>query len=395
VQGDAEAYVALYDAQAVRLHAYCWSLVGDKAAAAVRDVFTAAAYPAATRQDADRRNASRPGLPPSNVWLYRRARSECLRRGPVTVISGRDPLLRAAARLRADQREALVLAADFTPHDVARVLAMPPARVMQLLTDARARLEQAALSLLLADPATARHEDIIGAFEKGALGTLLARRAPAPPRELREVVVNTFARERAPLVVISPQAQQTQGADGQKFRPRHAKVAAPVIGVAAACAAAVVGAMAAGATLDFDTSNGSGGNGALAPSSAGQSPGGQGAQSGGGGQPSISESPAADVTPTTSAEPRPIQTEPGQPPSPESSTSPPSGLLPPSLQSPGGSSQQTAPDPSEPADSDTPSPPESSSPSETPSASPSGGGGGLLDDLPILGRVVGSLSSGK
>src|SRR5919198_350643 len=121
VRADAEAYVALYDTQAVRLHAYCWSLIGDQAASAVRDVFTAAAHPYLTGRDAKRQEAATPG----RLWLYRQARAECLGRGPVTVIAGRDPLLRAAARLRADQREVLVLAADLPPAYIARVLRLP------------------------------------------------------------------------------------------------------------------------------------------------------------------------------------------------------------------------------------------------------------------------------
>jgi hypothetical protein len=397
VYGDADAYVALYDAQAVRLHAYCWSLVGDRAAAAaVHGVFAAAAYPDVTRRDAGRA-APRAWLPPNDIWLYRRARAECLRRGPVTVISGRDPLLRAAARLRADQREALVLAADFGPSDVSRVLAVPPAKAVQLVTAARSRLEQATLNLLLADPATARHEDIIGAFEMGALGTLLARRAPAPPNGLREAVMDTFARERAPLVVVSPPAKPAPEKDGAKSRPaaRHARAAAPVIGAAAACAAAVVGAVAAGATLDFDASPAGGGRGALAPSTVehgqqsqvGQpaAPGGQAARPGGG------EASVPDVIPTNSAAPRPIETAPGEPPSPASSNAPAAESQAPAGTRSPEASRQGSSAPSQDAETEQPSPspsqPEEPAPSERPS-------GGLLDDLPILGDVLSSPADG-
>jgi hypothetical protein len=392
VYGDADAYVALYDAQAVRLHAYCWSLVGDRAAAAVHEVFAAAAYPDVMRRDAAR--DARAGLPPGGIWLFRRARAECLRRGPVTVISGRDPLLRAAARLRADQREALVLAADFAPADVAHVLAMPPARVVQLVTAARSRLERATLNLLLADPATARHEDIIGAFEKGTLGTLLARRAPAPPSGLREAVMDTFARERAPLVVISPPTKPAPDRDGAKARPaaRHARAAAPVIGVAAACAAAVVGAVAAGATLDFDASPAGGGKGALAPSTVEygrQGQAGQPAQGGQAARPGGGETSAPEVAPTASAAPRPIETGPGEAPYPASSNAPAAESSPADSQSPE-ASRQASSDPSQAADTERPSPSPSRSERPSPSESPSGG---LLDDLPILGDVVGGVLS--
>ena len=394
--GDADAYVALYDAQAGRLHAYCWSLVGDQAAATVHDVFAAAVYPDVMAGDAGRRDAARPrGLPPSDIWLYRRARAECLRRGPVTVISGRDPLLRAAARLRGDQREALVLAADLAAVDVARVLAVPPAKAAQVVTAARARLEQATLNLLLADPATARHEDIIGAFEKGALGTLLARRAPAPPAGLRDAVMDTFARDRAPLVVISPQAKPAAaGNGGHKNRPaaRHARAAAPVIGVAAACAAAVVGVVAAGATLDFDASPAGGGKGALAPNSAEHGSQGQSGQ--GGGQaapPGSGETPVVDVTPTASAAARPVETAPGEPPSPASSDAPAAqSPAPAETQSPMAARQDSSDQPAADTDSPSPSPSHSETESKSPSPEPSQSRSddGLLPELPILGRVL-------
>ena len=403
MRADAEAYVALYDTQAVRLHAYCWTLVGDQAAAAVRDVFTAAAHPPPAGRDSRRREAT----PPGRLWLYRQARAECLRRGPVTVISGRDPLLRAAARLRADQREILVLAADLPPAGVARVLGMPPGRAIQLVTAARARLEQAVLKVLLADPATATHEDVIAAFERGALGTLLARRAPAPPPGLRAAVIGTMTRhQHTPLVVISPAAKAAGGGDAPKGRPagRHARAAAPVIGAAAACAAAVIGVIAAGTTLNFDASpTGGDGHGALAPSTAEH---GRSAESAA--PPDSGETPVNVVTPTESAAPRTIERVPDDAPSPTATAADPSA---PDADAAGsGSSSQvpdsrptggspTAPSPSSPSDPSSPAdpsdstPPDSGSPSGEPSGSPSGG---LLPLIPrLLDDTVSSLTSGR
>lgn len=404
LRADAEAYVALYDTQAARLHAYCWTLVGDQAASAVRDVFTAAAQPYLTDRDPRRRDGRDAAATPGRLWLYRQSRSECLRRGPVTVIAGRDPLLRGAARLRADQREVLVLAADLPPAGVASVLGVPPERAIQLVTAARTRLEQAVLKVLLADPATATHEDVIAAFEKGALGALLARRAPAPPPGLRAAVIGTMTRhQHTPLVVISPPAKDGQdGADSkdgdQKARQvgRHARAAAPVIGVAAACAAAVVGAIAAGTTLNFNATPAGGdghGHGALAPSTAEHSKSGQAAAPGSG------QSPVDEVSPTGSASPRPIVRGPNEAPSPTATTSAPdpsssggaadagSPSQVPSSSGDSGSSSPTGIAPSSPSDPSTsPGSGGSGSPSGDPSSSPPGG---LLPDLPLLPKVLG------
>jgi hypothetical protein len=400
VRADAEAYMALYDKQAVRLHAYCWTLVGDQAASTVRDVFTAAAHPSPAGRDSRRREATMPG----RLWLYRQARAECLRRGPVTVIAGRDPLLRGAARLRADQREILVLAADLPPAGVARVLSMPADRAIQLVTAARARLEQAVLKVLLADPATATHEDVIAAFERGALGALLARRAPAPPPGLRAAVIGTMTRhQHTPLVVISPAAKAATQGDAPKGRPagRHARAAAPVIGAAAACAAAVIGAIAAGTTLNFDASPAGGdGHGALAPSTAEH-----GRSAGSTAAPGAGETPI--VSPTDSAAPRTVERAPGDAPSPSSSSTAPApdggdtaGGSPsqvPETPAPTGSSPTAPPpsspsDPSSPADPSDSTPPDSESPSDDPSQSPPGG---LLPLIPrLLGDTVSTVTSG-
>jgi hypothetical protein len=405
VRAGAEAYVALYDTQAVRLHAYCWTLVGDQGASAVRDVFTAAAHPYLTDRNARRREAT----PPGRLWLYRQARAECLRRGPVTVMAGRDPLLRGAARLRADQREILVLAADLPPAGVARVLGVTPDRAIQLVTAARARLEQAVLKVLLADPATATHEDVIAAFEQGALGALLARRAPAPPPGLRAAVIGTMTRhQHTPLVVISPPAKAAaQDGDAAKGRQvgRHARAAAPVIGVAAACAAAIIGAMAAGTTLNFGAAPAGGdGHGALAPSTA------EHGRSGPAAAPGAGQTPIHEVPPTDSAAPRAVEQAPGDAPSP-SSSSPATPAAPdggaaaadspsrvPDAPGPTASSPTVTPpsspsDPSSPADpSDSAPPAGSGSPSGDPSANPPGG---LLPLIPkILGDTISSVTSG-
>ncbi|HEX2313357.1 MAG TPA: sigma factor, partial [Thermomonospora sp.] len=92
---------ALYDAHAVRLHTYCWSLVGDGADDAVRDTYVAA--------------VQHPPRGDAVLWLYALARSACLDRGALdrafAPMAARhpDPMLRAAAGLRADHREVLVL----------------------------------------------------------------------------------------------------------------------------------------------------------------------------------------------------------------------------------------------------------------------------------------------
>jgi hypothetical protein len=408
VRTDAEAYVALYDTQAVRLHAYCWTLVGDQAASAVRDVFTAAAHPYLSGHDSRRRESALPG----RLWLYRQARAECLRRGPVTVPvtgpAGRDPLLRGAARLRADQREILVLAADLPPAGVARVVGVTPNRAIQLVTAARARLEQAVLKVLLADPATATHEDVIAAFERSALGALLARRAPAPPPGLRAAIIGTVTRHRhTPLVVISPSAKAAQDGDAAKSgRPagRHARAAAPVIGAAAACAAAVVGVIAAGTTLNFDASP-TDGHGALAPSTA------EHGRSAGPAAPGSGQTPINEGSPNRSKAPRAAPRAPGDVPTATPSTAAEDPVAPaggagaadspsqvpdtpgPSASSPTETAPSSPSDPSQAADpSDSAPPAGSGSPSEDPSTDP---GGGLLPLLPkILGDTVSSVTSG-
>jgi DNA-directed RNA polymerase specialized sigma24 family protein len=170
---------ALYDAHGHRLYAHCWSLLGDRGAAdAVRDALG----------QASRR-------PPGDtvLWLHRMARLACTERGafgrgahPGFVQAGTDPLLRAAAELPADQREALLLAAGewLNVRDIAQVFRSHPDLIRDLLHDARVALEHRVVDALMHDPsAPTTHTDVIEAFERGRLPHLLARRAPdqAPP----------------------------------------------------------------------------------------------------------------------------------------------------------------------------------------------------------------------
>jgi hypothetical protein len=388
VHGDPEAFAALYDAQAARLHAYCWSLVGDQAPAAVREVFAAAAYPGGMR------GPDMPGRMPEGglgaVWLYGRARAECLRRGLVTVISGRDPLLRAAARLRADQREVLVLAADLPLAHIARVLCLPPATTGQLVHAARARFEQVVLDALLADPATATHGDIIDAFETATLGRLLVQRAPAPPRALRDHVVDLAARRMGPLVVISPQSKPAHEDEVPKG-PRHARATAPVIGIAAASVAVIVGAVAAG-TAHHEASSAGGGQRALGPTSTGQqqSPSNLGGNPANPGNPGDQTAPSPDgPSPTTSAS-QPVGDVVGEAPSPASSDSSDVDPSSPNASAPDSQSPSSSGDDSDQQGSSSGSPSGgASSPSEKQPASSPSDDDRLLPDLPsIIGGIL-------
>ncbi|WP_141577755.1 RNA polymerase sigma factor [Actinomadura sp. WMMA1423] len=240
---------SLYDAHADRLYAYCWSLVGDQlAAAAVGDTFSAAVH--------------QPPRGDSVLWLYSLSRTACAERG---AFSGRpgagapgtrgplfadpDPLLRAAAALRSDHREVLLLSAGewLEPHDIARVLGIAPDTVVQLLNAARTRLERAVLDILMRGTAESRL-DLISAFEKGRLPQLLARRAPAhAPGWLRDRVLAACEEEAtrplpsvispSPLVVIGPER-------ADRRRRANSGVLSKGLGAAAgvaASAAAVVG----------------------------------------------------------------------------------------------------------------------------------------------------------
>jgi len=167
---------ALYDAHAARIYAYCWALVGDGADAATRDTFVAA--------------MQHPPHGDAVLWMYALARSVCLEHGALSGAfspggaarrAGRspDPLLRAAARLRADHREVLLLSVGqwLDEPDIAVVLGVAPDTVRQLLHTARVRLERAVVDLLMREPGSPYDQEIITAFERGMLPRLLARRA--------------------------------------------------------------------------------------------------------------------------------------------------------------------------------------------------------------------------
>ncbi|MFG1999121.1 hypothetical protein ACGFNU_08235 [Spirillospora sp. NPDC048911] len=227
----------LYDAHAARLYAYCWSLVGDDAAAAVTDTF------AATVQHPPRGDGV--------LWMYALARSTCVERGALdrgfalaSAASAADPVLRAAGSLRADHREMLLLHDGewLEIDDIARVLGIAPDTARQLLNVARQRFERAVLDVLMRETGPQSLE-IIAAFEKGTLPRLLARRAPdQPPAWLREHVLTAFEGELTgplpgiatsnPVVVIGSEA-------ASKGRTRRrAKSITAITGVAASAAAA-------------------------------------------------------------------------------------------------------------------------------------------------------------
>lgn len=230
MRGDLDS---LYDAHADRLYAYCWSLVGDRhAATAVGDTFSAAVH--------------QPPRGDSVLWLYSLARTTCAERGAFTgelggptvdgrggpLFAGSDPLLRAAAALRSDHREVLLLWAGewLEPHDIARVLGVAPDTVAQLLNAARTRLERAVLDILMRGTAQPRL-DLITAFEKGRLPRLLAGTAPSrAPRWLRAQVLAACEAEAtrplpsvsapSPLVVIGPRAEDPRSAGCPPGCPR-------------------------------------------------------------------------------------------------------------------------------------------------------------------------------
>lgn len=185
----------LYDAYAHRLHAYCRVLLGDAAADAVAEVFATA----------ERRGLPRGG--DTAMWLYGLARAECERRGALNLrLTGSaaraltDPLARAAAGLRTEQREALLLSAGewLEVPEISRLLGLAPDTVRDLIRTGRAKLERGVLDALLAGQIRPEHEELIAAFEKGTLAALYARRTGTePPAALREAVVGSPA-EPAP-----------------------------------------------------------------------------------------------------------------------------------------------------------------------------------------------------
>ncbi|MCW2918430.1 MAG: polymerase, sigma-24 subunit, subfamily [Actinomycetia bacterium] len=235
-----EPHAPLYDAYAGRLHVYCWSLVGDDAPGALRDAFVTAARRGSPRGD-------------TTLWMYGLARAACVRRGALdhafTRIRDTDPLRQAAAGLRADHREVLVLSAGgwLEVPDIARLLEVATDTVTQLIQTARKRLERGVLDVLLPGPIQTEHEEVIAAFEKGTLDTLLARRAPnSPPAALRADVLaacvaetapaqvtRSFSAAEGPLVVIGPGTS-----DELSVRRRPGRTFVGAVGLAAAAAAA-------------------------------------------------------------------------------------------------------------------------------------------------------------
>ncbi|CNE81747.1 Uncharacterised protein [Mycobacterium tuberculosis] len=352
---------SLYDAHADRLYAYCWSLVGDQlAAAAVGDTFSAAVH--------------QPPRGDSVLWLYSLSRTACAERGAFTgelavrggmLFADPDPLLRAAAGLRSDHREVLLLWAGgwLEPHDIARVLGIAPDTVMQLLAAARTRLERAVLDLLMRGTAGPQ-PDLISAFEKGRLPRLLARRAPAhAPGWLRDRVLAACGEEAtrplpsvaapSPLVVIGSERAE---------RPKRglSKGLGAAAGVAAS-AAAVIGLL-----VSWPAAKGGGGASMVPSASEGQThpasarttgvpssplPGLTGSERSAGGSPSASGNP---VTSAYDDPPRQAGGTPG-------GTAPAAPAT-----SPGGT-----PSPDDKPVSDTPSRPEPpSTPPEEPSTTP-------------------------
>jgi DNA-directed RNA polymerase specialized sigma24 family protein len=258
VHGDPET---LYDAHAPRLYSYCWSLVGDEAPEALKDTFMAAARLGPPRGD-------------EVLWLYALARSACMRRGALDRVHcdahDADPLRRAAAGLRADHREVLLLSAGvwLEAPDIARLIGLAPDTVRQLIQAARSRLERAVLDTLLHRPIVARQDELIAAFERGRLPMLLARRVPAePPAALRADVL--AAAERALPATTGPLPVTTPGTSPLiVVDPRHARKSdgtarrrvkgAAELGAIAACAAA-----AAGLIVAWGSPNGKSGGGSL------------------------------------------------------------------------------------------------------------------------------------
>jgi DNA-directed RNA polymerase specialized sigma24 family protein len=264
-----EPHAPLYDAYAGRLHVYCWSLVGDDAPGALRDAFVTAARQGSPRGD-------------TTLWMYGLARAACVRRGALdhafTRIRDTDPLRHAAAGLRADHREVLVLSAGgwLEVPDIARLLEVATDTVTQLIQTARKRLERGVLDVLLPGPIQTEHEEVIAAFEKGTLDTLLARRAPnSPPAALRADVLaacmaetaparvtRSFSAAEGPLVVIGP---GTSNEFSVRRRPGRAFVGAVGLATVAAAAAGVFATLPA----TGGTSPTSGGQNLLVPSASG------------------------------------------------------------------------------------------------------------------------------
>lgn len=230
-------YEALYDEYAGLLHAYCWSMAGEDASATLRDAFVAAA----------RRGGPRHPVPSheTELWLYGLARTAGLRRMATARFPTVSPLARAAATLRPDQREVLALSGRLEVADVARLVGVAPDTVRQLVQTGRTRLQRSVLDVLLHGPVGYRDEDLVTAFEKGALDTYYAASLPADPgARIRESVLASCAAETAATlqIVIAPPDAGSSPSDpidlaSHRKRSRTARVAAAAgiaVGVAAA-----------------------------------------------------------------------------------------------------------------------------------------------------------------
>ena len=228
---------ALYDEYAGRLHAYCWSMVGQDAPFAMRDAFVAAARRGGPRHPASSRQ--------TELWLYGLARTACLPRTATARMPMAGPLARAAAALRPDQREVLYLSGSrrLSPADVSGLVGLAPDTVQQLIQASRTRLQRGVLDNLLHGPVGHEHERLVTAFEKGTLDTYYAASLPTVPEpRLRDAVLASCAAETtAPLrVVIAPPNAGSSPADpidlaSRRKRPTRIAAAAGVaVGVAAA-----------------------------------------------------------------------------------------------------------------------------------------------------------------
>ncbi|WP_396447349.1 hypothetical protein [Actinomadura sp.] len=373
---------SLYDAHADRLYAYCWSLVGDQlAAAAVGDTFTAAVH--------------QPPRGESVLWLYSLSRTACAERGAFTgelaarggtLFTGADPMLRAAAALRSDHREVLLLWAGewLEPHDIARVLGIAPDTVAQLVAAARTRLERAVIDILMRGTAGPQPE-VIAAFEKGRLPQLLARRAPAhAPGWLRDRVLAACAQEatRELPSVIAPSPLVVIGSE-RRERPKRGVSGGLSKGLGAAAGVAASAAAVIGLLATWPAAKG-GGSASMVPSaSEGQThpasakttgvprnplPGLTGSERAGG-------SPTASENPVGSAFDDPPQPAGGSParPAPPASTAPgtPSPEKKPATDTPTRPQEPTAPpDESPTAPPATASPSDPATPPDDGSASP-------------------------
>jgi DNA-directed RNA polymerase specialized sigma24 family protein len=394
---------SLYDAHADRLYAYCWSLVGDQlAAAAVGDTFSAAVH--------------QPPRGDRVLWLYSLSRTACADRGAFTgELAGRggmlfadpDPLLRAAAGLRPDHREVLLLWAGewLETHDIARVLGIAPDTVAQLLGAARTRLERTVLDILMRGTTEPRL-DLITAFEKGRLPQLLARRAPATaPGWLRDRVLSACEEEAArPLpTVAAPSPLVVIGPERRKERPKRGLSGSVSKGLGAAAGVAASAAAVVGLLVSWPAAKGGNGaaslvptatNGQTSPASARTSgvpqqplPGLTGSERAKGGSPTASGNPVtsaydgpprqAGAAPGTPGGPAPAPTTPAGKPAPEEKpvTDTPSRPEPPTTppSTPPATTPPATP-PTTPSDPTTPPDDGSTPPTDTPSTPPDDSG---------------------